>query len=74
MLRLYGDEHVYALCRKIVCFVHVSCVDTLGLNDFQNFTEDLVLVRWLGPYYPSNLRDNAMKVVCPYMSRPTSRQ
>ncbi len=65
MLRLHGNERGYALCCEIVCFIHVSRVDTLGLNNCQTFTEDLVLVRWLEPHPSVWQRDERGRPLCP---------
>ena len=65
MLRLHGREHGYALCAEIVCFVHILHVDSLGLPRFQNFEEDLILVRWLQPHAKVWQQDETGLPLCP---------
>lgn len=65
ILRLHGDERGFSLCGEVVCFVHVSRVDTLGLNGFHNYAEDLVLVRWLEPHASVWQRDESGLPLCP---------
>ena len=64
MVLLHGHERGNALCCEIVCFVHVSRVDTLGLVNPKS-NENLVLARWLEPHPSARQRDDRQLPLCP---------